>query len=76
MKMPQSYNIWQPDFFTFWGAIAALIASSNTPFNPSCVNAEHSTYPFDPNSFAKFSPSCCVNGDPILLSTSWSLHTN
>lgn len=38
------------------GSNAARIASSNTFFNPFCVNAEHSTYLTAFNSFANFSP--------------------
>lgn len=35
------------------------LTSSNTFFNPFCVNAEHSTYFTAPNSLASFSPASC-----------------
>ena len=51
---------------------AALIASSNTFFKPSCVNAEHSTYDLAPNSFANPTPSDVCKTCPTFCVTSSS----
>lgn len=48
----------QVQFFVFY--IPRPLTSSNTFFNPFCVNAEHSTYFLPPNSLANLSPCSCV----------------
>lgn len=45
-----------PDLTLLGGFSTARIASSNTPFNPFCVRAEHSRYLWAPISLAICSP--------------------
>lgn len=58
--IPRAYSTEHADFFFFCcGCMAALIASSNTCFSPSCVRAEHSRYLTAPTSFAMLSALLC-----------------
>lgn len=52
--------------FSFSYSIFHALTSSNTFFNPFCVNAEHSTYFLPPNSLANLSPCSCVINPPAL----------